>query len=270
MTTSKLSVYVMTSDHHIPALRPYAHLFNKYWSSSQQVIVCGFKPPDFDLPENFTFFSLGSMDNYPINKWTNSLIDLLNHFPVNDIFYLALEDYWLTSHVSEYAITSLTDFMRQYQDIIKMDMRTDRRHSRDPIKDFHRNKCGSIPLVKSNVGSPYHFSLMGGLWNRDRMLEVLAPNEDPWQTETGGRTYKNLVDLGNDVHVFGTDFVSSISTHNKEWCPIPHTLAHRRGDPSVLAFDEDPAYPLSEEDRKELMDLGYIYLDDSGIYRMVK
>jgi hypothetical protein len=52
-----MRVYVLTSDKYLPALRPFAWLFTKYWSSTQPVTVVGFSPPTFALPENFDFLS---------------------------------------------------------------------------------------------------------------------------------------------------------------------------------------------------------------------
>lgn len=250
-----LAVYVFTSDKYLDALPAFAHLFNKYWSPNQQVIVCGFSMPGFDLPDNFTFFSIGKQEDYPIDKWTDALIDVMHYFPKNDVFCLMLEDYWLTRSVDINAVKMLVDYMRQFRGVLKMDMRTDRRHSGFSIADFESNKCGHIPLVLSDPTSPYHMSLLCGLWNRDAMLQVMHRGETPWEVETTGQTYKNLVSLSKSIAVVGTNVPDG---EDSTWCPIPHTLAHRRGDPSKYAFNEDPAYGMIQSDIDELLSLGFI------------
>ena len=73
-----MKVIVLTSDKYLHALQPFAWLFNKYWSSAQPVTVAGFTPPDFGLPDNFTFHSIGAFADYPVARWSDALIKLLN------------------------------------------------------------------------------------------------------------------------------------------------------------------------------------------------
>ena len=251
----RLTVYVLTSDGYLDALPAFCHLFNKYWSPSQPVTICGFSAPKFELPENFTFFSIGKQEDYPIDKWTDALISTLHHFPANDVFLLMLEDYWLSRPVETREVLMLTDYMRQFRNCVKMDMRTDRRHSWNAIRDFDNNLCGHIPLVMSNPDDAYHMSILAGLWNRDAMLQILAPGETPWEVETIGKTYRNLMANRRTMIVLGTDAPDECSAN---WCPISHTLAHRRGDPGKYAFNEDTAFGLSKEDIDELLELNLI------------
>ena len=62
-----MRVLIPSCDHYLPILRPLAHLYNKYWIPNPEVVIGGFKPPDFDLPSNFTFLSLGDMSDYPLD-----------------------------------------------------------------------------------------------------------------------------------------------------------------------------------------------------------
>jgi len=251
----KLTVYVLTSDKYLDAVPPFAHLFNKYWSPTQEVIVCGFNPPS-TLPNNFTFFSLGKMSNYPVNKWTDALIQLLRHFPLNDIFMLMLEDYWLTKQADLTAVKMLTDYMRQFTNVVKMGcLQIDGRFAGNVIREFDNNRCGHIPLVRSNPNDQYHMSLMSGLWNRDALLSILHPGETPWEVETTGQTYRNLIARGDELLVLGTDVPED---YPSDWCPVHHTLAHRRGDPTKYAFNEDVTFGLSKADIDELLQLKLI------------
>ena len=112
-----MRIFVLTSDNYLPALRPFAYLFNKYWHKDQPVTVAGFKQPDFDLPSNFTFHSLGNMADYPVGKWSNALIKLLHDFD-DEVFTLFLEDYWLTRPVNVQAVQMLDDYMHQFRNVL--------------------------------------------------------------------------------------------------------------------------------------------------------
>lgn len=237
-------VYVLTSDKYLHALRPFAYLFNRYWSINQRVIVGGFTPPDFELPPNFQFYSIGKMEDYPVNKWSNAVGKFLTHFR-DPIFCLMLEDYWITKPVHIPAVHMLADYMKQFDYVIKTDLYTDRRFARD-AEDY--GSCGFIPLVKSHPHSPYHMSLMCGLWNWKHFLKILIPDETPWDLEIAGTT--RLSTYEDELVVIGT------KTWDKEYphlCPVSHTLAFRSGDSQNILLNE-----LSADDVAKLKELKYI------------
>lgn len=231
-----MRVICLTSDKYLLALKPFAFLFNKYWSSDQQVLVAGFTPPDFDLPDNFTFHSIGAFSDYPVNRWSDGLIKLLHDIP-DDVFTLMLEDYWLTMPVYCQAVTMLYDYMRQFQYVARLDLTGDRKNS--GMASLY-GMCGHLHLVHSNPDSQYHMSMMTGIWRKAHLLSVLKPNETPWQTELWGTP--RLAAMRHEKIVLGTE----------EW-PVHHTLAFRSGDTANLLLDElDPA------DVQALRDLGYL------------
>lgn len=237
-------VYVFTSDKYLYTLKSFAHLFNKYWDEDQRVIVGGFTPPDFDLPSNFQFYSIGRMEDYPVDKWSNAIGKFLQHFK-DPIFCFMLEDYWITGPTNDNVVDMLADYMRQFEYVIKVDLVTDRRYAKDAI-DY--GMVGNVPLVKSHYNSPYHMSLMCGLWNRSHFLKILIPDESPWEVEMRGTT--RLAEFEDDLVVIGT---KSWNGDNDRLCPVPHTLALRGGDSSKLMLEE-----LKSEDVEELRELGYI------------
>ena len=235
-----MRVIVTTSDNYIHALRPFAYLFNKYWGIDTEVIVGGFNPPDFDLPGNFKFYSIGKQSDYPVDKWSDGLIKLLKDID-DEVFCLMLEDYWLSRPVNRHAIMMLHDYMHQFKNVIKIDLGTDRLYA-GGMTDY--NNCGYIDLIHSDPGSQYHMSLMCGLWRRDLLLKFLIPNESPWQVELEG-TPRLRAEAG-DVMVLGT-----------RQAPVHHILAHRRGDPSELLIDG-----LKPADVQAMADLGYFRLTE--------
>ena len=233
-----MKVFVMTCDSYMDAIPGFAHQFNKYWSPDQQVIVCGFTKPEFDMPDNFTFYSIGDQRNYPVDKWSNGLIDVLWHFPKEERFVLMLEDYWLCQPVNVDAVKILYDYMVQFDYVIKMDLCGDRRFA-GGVQDY--GDVAGIPLVKSDFTSAYHMSLMVGLWNRENMRAILEPGESPWDVEMRGTP--RLANQGDKMLVLGTKL--------DPW-PVKHVLMYRSGDSNNMIWDG-----LNDEDIIELKELGY-------------
>ncbi len=230
-------IFVTTSDKYLKALRPFAYLLNKYWVPNPQVIVGGFEPPDFKLPKNFFFQTLGPQERYPLQKWSNGLHKLITSYPY-DIFCLMLEDYWIIRPVDVEVVETLYRYMVQFAYVIRMDLTADRQFAGE-IEDY--DVIGAdIDLVKSKPFSPYHMSLMTAIWRKKHFLNILRPDETPWQLEMVGT--ERLSEMEDEILVLGT-----------KQRPIRHTLAFRGGDSSKLLLDE-----VSEEDQAELRHYGLL------------
>lgn len=229
-------IVVTTSDKYLPALRPFAWLMNKYWLPNPQVVVAGFTPPDFDLPDNFEFRSIGKFEDYPINRWTDALRKFLAGFE-DEVFVLMLEDYWITRAVDTEAVQILIDYMYQFEYVIKADLCADRLYAHGA--DLNYGSAGRLDLVKSMPGSPYHMSLMSGAWRKEHLMRHLQPGWTPWDVEIVGTTH-----LSHDQNV--------IVIGCKQW-PVKHTLAFRSGDSSSLLLSE-----IDDDDVAEMRALGLL------------
>lgn len=234
-----MQTIVMTSDKYIQATRPFMHLWAKYFQSDfeQDNVICGFTKPDFELPPNFRFHSIGKFADYPVNRWSNALLNVLDEV-AEDVFILMLEDYWLTRQVDTRAVKILYDYMRQFRYVLKMDLCGDRLYALGA--DLNYGKVAYLDLIKSMPGSPYHMSLMAGLWSRELLKKVIIPNETPWDIEISGTVRVSRYD--SDILVLGT----------RQW-PLRHTLAFRGGDSQRLLLDE-----LQPKDVSELRELGLL------------
>jgi hypothetical protein len=234
----------MTSDKYLPALRPFSHLFNKYWSKEQEVLIAGFNMPEFGLPDNFGFISLGEQADYPFNKWSNALSSLLGKIG-DEAFILMLEDYWLTRHVNLDAVKMLYDYAVQFKYTLKVDLTGDRLYAFGADKNY--DTVSYLDLVKSMPGSPYHMSLMCGVWRKDNMLRVLVQNESPHEVEMVGTQRASHM---QDLLVVGT----------QQW-PVRHTLGLRGGDHTKLNLQE-----LKDKDVEEIRAKGFFepWEDKSG------
>lgn len=225
------TIVCMTSDKYIDAVRPFLWLLRKYWPSGHgpaSVIVAGFTEPDFDLNgfgENpqvrAKFHSIGKFEDYPISKWSDSLIDFLKQID-EEYIILMLEDYWIIRDVNIPALELAYSYMKKYPKTLKFDLAADRMYARGSIKNFRYE--GWLDIVKSDIDSPYHMSLMTGMWKTDLLKQVLVPGWSPWDVEISGTTHlKNFTDF----EVVGS----------QQW-PIRHTLAFRSGDSEKLLLQE--------------------------------
>lgn len=191
-----IPVYVSTSDKYMWAMMPFIYLFNTFWSELQPVTIIGYSPPAFDLPPNFTFFSIDSHE-YTAEHWTNGILKFLSTTE-EEIFCLLLDDYWLTRTVDHVGVASFADYMRIHPDILRFDLTTDRLHARGDARDaLELEAWGHYDLIYTPNDTPYQVSLQAALWRKSLFTRVFEADKSPWQAEL----YSTIPD---DMRVVGS------------------------------------------------------------------
>lgn len=232
-------VLVITCDKYAWALRGFAHQFNKFWSALQPVIVSGYTKPDFELPNNFEWFS--QQADYPKNEWSNGLVDTLKYYD-DEHFVIMLEDYWLCRGVNHQAVGTLHELCQLYPQILRLDLTDDRQYCGDMREFDYIRYYGYNDILWTPSDSAYQISLQAAIWNRKTLLGVTVPNESSWQFETAGTATK--VRSRTDLWVLGT-----------RQRPVRYANVFKGGNSSPEALD---LTFLTEGDIKELKEIGAI------------
>jgi len=235
-----VQVIVMTSDGKESIVKGFLHQWNKYWSDWQLPLFCGFTPMDVR-----NFYSIGSFADYPASRWSDAFIKVLDEV-AEEIFILLFDDYWLVRQTDMKAINIVTDYMYQFQNVIKFDLTTDRLYA-DPGKYLYGyntyNTVGYLDLIKSDFHSAYHLSLWGGMWRRDLLRQFIVSGEAAQQIELNGTS--RLAQVGDKLLVLGT-----------RQSPMKHANVIQNREWNQDLMVGLPA--LTETDRKELQELGCI------------
>lgn len=232
-----MRVIIYSSDKTAWALRPFAHFFNLYWSKDQRVSVFGNTAPSFDLPRNFTFASVGAFK--PAQQWSNDLIAALRSIS-DDVICLMMDDYWLNRQVDQLAVKWCYEYMQASPDVIRFDLTTDRLYARG-ITPY--GAIGYLDVIKSDPHSPYNFSLQAALWRRELLLDVLVPNETPWEVEEMGT--RRL--MSKPYLVLGT-----------KQSPLHYTIAVQQGHLALDGGYQTPTNAMQEDDAAYVLRSGWI------------
>lgn len=172
-----IPVYVCTADKYLWALRPFSYLFNIFWSSMQPVTILGYNTPDFALPPNFDFMSLGEDGGQ--KQWSDGIIRALRGM-TDDLLVLLLDDYFLCRKADNTGVATLADYVYQHPNVLRMDLTTDRLYTGGM---FDVESYGHYDIVETPPGSSYQMSLQAGIWRRIKLLELLQPGMSPWEVE---------------------------------------------------------------------------------------
>lgn len=173
-------VIVPTCDKYLWACRPFLYLLGIYWSELQPVLIGGYTKPNWELLPATQFRSLRK--SYPVAEWTDGLIDLFRSID-DDIFVWMLEDYWLNRGVNHQAVESLAEYMRIHQEVLRIDLTTDRLYSGRAVDV---DTWGYLDIIETPPDAPYQFSTQACLMNRANLLRCLRPGVSPWDFELHG------------------------------------------------------------------------------------
>ena len=216
---SDLKFIVTTYDHAMWALRPFAYLFNIYWSAQQPITALVESMPEFKLPPNFDIHVIDvDGGGWPKKRWTDGLIKYLNGIKEQYIVLL-LEDYWLDRKADTEGVRTLHEYMTFHPRVIRFDLTMDRLYAGGPnwpLYDPEYDQYGHYDIL-IRPSTEYQMSLQVGIFNKGLLLNLLHPGWSPWDVELWGTGIINE----SDMIVLGTrqnpvSYINALKNEKRE------------------------------------------------------
>ena len=185
---SNLNVYIPTCDSHLFVVKGFAHFFNKYWGEDFQVKILGFTEPDFDLPSNFEFISMGKEQVGKAKGWSNYLIDFFE-FIDDEHFIFGIDDFYMARPFDR----ELYEVLLKEKDdpmVGRIDLQPSIQHARNPedvsvYKDFGDFKILEL-AQRTKTSFIYRITGQFSIWNREYFLKNMQRNWTPHDWEVIG------------------------------------------------------------------------------------
>ena len=214
------------------------HLLGKYWPQAPRFLIGGYRMPPSDIRAGF--YRIGRFSDYPVNKWSNSLIEFLRYVE-DEIVLLMMDDYWLTAPANHEKITVLADYLQAHQNVARLDLSADRLGA-SGWTDIE-TLWGLDDLILSSPQSPYHFSFQAALWRKSLLLDCLVPDESPWESE-----------------MYGTDRLAQrgylvIGTKHP---PLRYTIAVQKGKIALDGGYQGKDYSVPIDDAVDILERHWI------------
>lgn len=167
-----MKVICTTSNKYLHLIPVFTYLFNKYWSSEQEVTILGYDKPKCELPENFGFHSMGKQGD--VSEWSTDLRQYFEGMEETH-FILLMEDCFIKRADIE-TIDIIYDTLATYQpNVGRYDLTND--VQKRPHMVFDK------AFVRAFADTNYRVSLQPSIWNRKFLLKYLTPGLTPWQME---------------------------------------------------------------------------------------
>ena len=157
----------------------FNHCLNKYWSDHPKTYL-------FTETKQCKYFNTINFD-YPLDKWTVRMRNSLDMVKEKKILFIC-DDCFLKEKVNYKKLNEALDLLKDDIACIQLEL---------SISKFDV-KTGRKGFRKKTMNSPYIVSFFCGLWQKDKLREVMDGEFNPWKKENKadpkGYTYYQISD----------------------------------------------------------------------------
>lgn len=179
---------------------PFKHCIEKYFPTHPTIIY------STETITNPYYKTISK--NYPLEKWTKRIRETLKEINDNEIL-LMIDDIFIRTPVDtkriEYARNNLKGNVACF----------------NFEKVFNRNdkESGLNGWKIRQKGSEYELSLMCGLWDKEKLINVLEKDSDPWSVEylQDTKGYDYLINSGNYIINWGYKYMNPVGVVKGKW-----------------------------------------------------
>ena len=161
----KYKYYITTSDKVMWSLKECSHSFNHFCDAKIRPTVLGYEKPEFELPENFEFLSMGK--DRGITYWAEDLYNAFSNID-EDFIIWGLDDY---EYQKRFELDVINDICQNH-----LNENTNwfglsdgpAKRSHELVKDY-----GDFQVIKLKQDAEYRVTCQVNIWNRKRLVHYL-------------------------------------------------------------------------------------------------
>ncbi len=180
-------------------IKPFMFLFNKFWDKNMEVIYLGYNPPNFNLPDNCKFISLGTDDNL---KYYSD--DLRNYFLSIDDEYIitCVDDNFLVDYVNINLYDTILKYIHKNKKVGRVSL------TRDLVTRPHHylDSIDGVDIVNADRNAEYRVSVAWSIFKKDFLIELYKPGRTPWTLEREG----TIQSMNEDYNIISTSLLNPV------------------------------------------------------------
>lgn len=177
-----MKLLVLSCDKNTELFEPFRHCLEKYYPTHPDVIYMTNK---VDNPYYKTIH-----EDYPLFAWTKGVSQCLKQIE-DDKILLMIDDCFIRREVDTDRIRYAEEHLSGNIALMNFEKSWD---SEDTETDL-------IGFKKRKKGAKYAISIMCGLWDKSKLLEVIKPITNPWDVEY------NQNQCGYDYYINSGDYI---------------------------------------------------------------
>lgn len=177
-----MRIVVLSCDKNEDIFYAFHHCMEKYWKNHPEIIYLT------ESVKNPYYKTI--CKDYPLDKWTRRIRESLEEIDDNEVLIM-IDDL----------------FIREPVDVERINYAKE--HLKDNIAMFNFEKSFDKNDIETNIdgfklrqkGSWFELSIMCGLWQKDKLINILEGERDPWSVEEKPNT------KGYDYYINGGDYI---------------------------------------------------------------
>ena len=172
-----IEIVMPTSDKSLWILPIVFYFFDKYLPKNYPITILGFKTPSFELPENYTFHSMGETQN--IRNWSR---DIYNYTKTLDTKYIMfiLDDFLLLDHLRIDKLNEIIIMMDKNSNIGLCNIGMAPQYQ--PNQDLELINEDDFFLFQQN-SKYYQINAQPSIYRLSHFNKYFNKSNDPWQLE---------------------------------------------------------------------------------------
>jgi hypothetical protein len=184
MNNKSTAILVLSCDKYSDVWGPFFLFFQKYWNDCPFPVYLGTNEKKIYFKNVIQVFS------HKKTTWSDELTSILNQIPEKYVIII-LEDYFIFKPVINEDIYKIVTIMNQHNAAY---MKLGAFPKKYDILWPHKPMLTEPGIGVIEKGSKYRLCLQTAIWNKDILLGLLNPMENPWQFELEASKRSNLID----------------------------------------------------------------------------
>ena len=177
-----MKILVLSCDKNSDIIDAFHHCMEKYYPNHPEVIYAMEK---IDNP----YYKTIKYD-IPLERWTERIRKTLNDIDDNQILII-MDDFFIRQQVDAKRINYLSKHLKGNIAVFGFEKSFDSNDIETDIKG----------MKKRQHGSNYEVSINCGLWDKEKLINVLSRDSDPWDVEL------NQDNKGYDYYINSGDYI---------------------------------------------------------------
>ena len=215
-----MKILVLSCDKNDDIFYAFYHCMEKYWKDHPEIIYAT------ETLQNPYYKTI--CYNIPLENWTKRIRQTLNDIDDEQILII-MDDFFIRKPVDVKRIEYASKHLKGNIAVFGFEKSFDSNDEDTPYKDFK----------KRQHGSSYEVSINCGLWQKDKLIDVLSRDSNPWDVEL------NQDNRGYDYYINSGDYI--IDWGYETW--IPTGLFKGKWCRNIIPFFESEGIKINYEKR---------------------
>ena len=196
-----MKILVLSCDKNEDTFEPFRYCIEKYYKNHPEIIYAT------ETVQNPFYKTI--CKNYPLEQWTRRIRETLEEID-DDQILIMIDDCFIRNTVDEERIKYASDNLKGNIAMFNFEKSFDSDDEETNLKGFKKRRHGS----------QYELSIMCGLWQKDKFINILKEDSNPWEVEYKQDTkgYDYYINSGDYIIDWGYETFIFTGICKGKWC----------------------------------------------------